>query len=499
MALPAVGEENYPTPDDVLNVILSSMQIDGARRGITIDVSPGSDHYVRAKAFAKRVSVAIANGQIARDDYSPLTATGDSLRAICEVYGVAERAASAAAGYVIVRVSSGTASIPAGFQATAPNGEKYQTTTAAVVSNGGTVQVQAVNGGEATNLDAGAKLTWDSASIGNLNQVCTVDSGGLEGGTEADTDDTLRRRLLNKLARPGVGGNASQIEQWAEEASSAVQAAYAYAAVRGPGSYDVAITSSGHTRALSSAIVSQVAAYIAGKMPGHADLNCTSVSLQLVDVVLAATLALPTSAGGAGGGWRDATPWPNASSGNVQITSYNSGTGVATTDATAANGLAVGTRIGVWDATTNQTAPVMREFTVASATLNGGFYDITVQGGFGFNPTAAYISTGAVNLVAYSETVLEKMRELGPGEKTSSVDILPRGRRQPTPEDGAETDLNSKLLTAIQNEYSEIRSLEYAARYASGTVVTRTSPSVATTTSSAPRILVLANLAIRKA
>lgn len=499
MALPAVGEENYPTPDEVLNVILSSMQIDAARRGVTIDVSPGSDHYIRAKAFAKRVSVAIANGQIARDDFSPLTATGENLRAICTLYGVPERGASSAAGYVIVRVSSGTAPIPAGFQATAPNGEKYETTTGAVASDLARVQVQAVNGGEATNLSSGTKLTWDSASIGNLNQVCTVDSGGIEGGTEADTDDTLRRRLLNKLARPGVGGNASQIEQWAEEASSGVQAAYVYAAVRGPGSYDVAITADSNDRTLSTAIVSQVSAYVAGKMPGHADLNCTSVSAQEVDIVLAATLALPTSAGGAGGGWLDATPWPNASSGNVRITAYNSSTGVATTNAAALNGLAVGTRIGVWDTDTDAEEPVMREKTVASVTLSGGFYDITVEGGFGFDPTGCYVSAGAVNLAAYAATVLAKMRELGPGEKTTSTDILPRGRRQPTPEDGAETDLNSKLLTAVQNEHSEIRSLEYAARYDAGTTNTRTSPSVPATTASAPRILVLSQLAIRKA
>jgi hypothetical protein len=85
--LPSVGEENYPTPDEVLALVLGSMQIDAARRGLEIDISPGSDHYVRAKAFSKRVSVAIANGQIARDNYNPLTATGDNLLALCALDG----------------------------------------------------------------------------------------------------------------------------------------------------------------------------------------------------------------------------------------------------------------------------------------------------------------------------------------------------------------------------------------------------------------------------
>jgi uncharacterized phage protein gp47/JayE len=502
MTLPAVGEENYPTPDDVRALILGSMQIDAARRGLDIDISPGSDHYVRASAFSKRVSVAIANGQIARDNYNPLTATGDNLLALCALYGITQRPAERAAGYVVVRVSTGSAPVPAGYRCTSPTGEKYQTTTAKTVANGETIQIQAVEGGESTNLSAGTRLTWDSASIGNLLKECTVDSGGIRNGTDADDEETMRRRLLAKLSRPGIGGNAAQIQEWAEAASSAVEAAYVYAAVRGPGSYDVALTAEGGNRTLDSTIVASVAAYVAGQMPGHADLNVTTVSPQQVDTVFAMTLALPTSAGGAGGGWRDSTPWPNATSGNVQITAYDDATGIATTDAAATNGLAIGTRIGIWfpDADNSGADAEMREYTVSYLNLSGGFYDIKVQEGFGsFDPTDAYISTGAVHLVSYATTALTKIRELGPGEKTASVDILPRGRRQPTPEEGTETDLNSRLLTAIQNEHSEIRSLEYAARYDAGTTTTRTSPSVPTTTANAPRILTPSQLAFRKA
>lgn len=499
MALPVVGEEFFPSPDDVLNVILASIQIGASQRGLTVNVLPGSDHYIRAKAFAQRVSQAVANGKIARDNYSPLTATGTSLRELCALYGVPERGASKAAGYVTVVISSGSVSFPAGFRATAPSGEKYETTTAITQSNGGKVQLQAVNGGASTNLDPGTRLTWDSATFGNLSRICTVDAGAIDGGTDADTDDTLRRRLINRLASPGVGGNASQIQQWAEEASSAVEAAYVYSAVRGPGSYDVAITAEGGDRTLSSAIQSAVAGYVVARMPGHVDLNLTSVAAQEVDVGFAASLALPASAGGAGGGWRDATPWPNASSGDVQITAYNSGTGVATTDATALNGLAVGTRIGVWDTSTDTDNPTMREYTIESVTLSGGFYNIKVQGGFGFDPTLSYISTGAINLRSYAATALEKIRQLGPGEKTTSTIILPRARRQPTPDVSNETDLNSKILTAIQNEHSEIRSLEYAARYDTGTTTPRTSPGVPTTTAQAPKILVVKFLWIRKA
>lgn len=507
MTLPAVGEENYPTPDEILALVLGSMQIDAARRGLDIDISPGSDHHVRASAFSRRVSVAIANGQIARDNYNPLTATGDNLLALCALYGLTPRAAAKAAGYTRARVSTGTAPIPAGYRCTSPTGEKYETTTAAnpTAANNGTdangVQIRAVEGGSSTNLSAGTRLTWDSAAVGNLLKESVVLSSGVTGGTDADDEETMRRRLLAKLSRPGIGGNAAQLQEWAEAASSAVEAAYVYSAVRGPGSYDIALTKAGGNRALPGAIVSEVTAYVAGQMPGHADLNVTTISGEEVDVIFAATLALPSSAGGSGGGWRDATPWPNATSGNVQITAWNSTTKIATTDTASANGLAVGTHIGLWDTVTDSEEPVMREYTVKYAALGGGgFYEIQVEGDFGgLDPTDSYISTGAVHLVSYAATALAKIRELGPGEKTTSVDILPRGRRQPTPEEGTETDLNSRLLTAIQNEHSEIRSLEYAARYDAGALTTRTSPSVPTTTANAPKTLVLNQLAFRKA
>jgi hypothetical protein len=130
--------------------------------------------------------------------------------------------------------------------------------------------------------------------------------------------------------------------------------------------------------------------------------------------------------------------------------------------------------------------------------LDGGFYTFTIAGGIGFDPTDAYISTGAANLVSYAATVLAQFRALGPGEKTTNADILPRGQRFPTVADGAESDLNSRLLTQIQTTHPELRSLEYAARYDAGTTTTRTSPSTPTTTANAPRVLVLNQFAMMR-
>jgi len=490
MALPAVGDSSYPTPGEVRDAILRTLRVLCNRRGLTINVEPGSDAYIRADAFAARVAIAIANNKIALEDSSPLDATEDALEELAGIFGVTRRPAASATGTVKI-VTTATVTIPADFRATAPNGKKYKTITAGTYANGASVELIAVDAGLDTDQDEGTKLTWDSASIGALNQVCTVEVGGLDGGADEDNDDRLRARLIRRLSFPAVGGNWSQVVGWAEESTSSVEAAYVYAAVRGPASYDVAITKAGGDRTLNSTTINAVRAYILAQMPGQNDLNLTSVTAQYVDVILKATLPLPVNAGGAGGGWRDAAPWPAE---NAKITAYNVGTGIATVNSTTAP--TVGANIGIWD----YAGETMREYTIVGPIGGGaGAWTFGVQNGFGFTPTNAYVSAGAVNLVGYTEAAMEAFAELGPGQKTTNVDIIPRGRRQPGPDVQAPTDLTIQQRRAVIEQYDEILDLEYANTYDTGTTNTRTSPSVPSTTADPPNILVVRHFAIRKA
>lgn len=492
MTIPSVTDANYPTHDELRSGLLRAIRYAYARRGLEANVLQGSELWYRYDALARRISIAIANNQISATAYDPLEAQGQDLLDLAAVFGILPRPASKASGFLIIR-ATGTVSISSGYQSTARTGRKHVTTVPRIgITNGTQVEVEAVVAGAAGNLAAGEEVTWDSAAVGGLDHRATVAPGGITGGEDADDVERVRARLLDRLAFPATGNNWAQTKADAEQASAAVQVAFVYPAVRGPSSEDVALVGSTGDGTLSGATIARVAAYVAGRQGGNPSLNVTGISNVDVDVILEASLPLPESAGGAGGGWLDGTPWPAEV---VQVTAYNSGTGVATVDGSTAP--TVGARIGIWD----QSTETMWEHTILSVS-GAGPWDITVVGGFSFDPTDAFVSAGADNMVEYANTAVGStgvFRGLGPGEKTSSADILPRGRRHPSPDVAYPSDLTNVQIKALLAAHPEFLELSYAARYEAGTTNPLTSPPLPATTADPPKRLRVQRFAIVKA
>lgn len=509
MAIPQVGNVAYPTPDEILSQLLSDVRYGYARIGVNVNVSRGSELYIRMKALAGRVSIAIANNEISLSNISPLDAEGDALTELAGVYGVVRRGASSASGNVVVSViGAGTVTIPAAFICTSPDGIQYQTPVSSTVSDGQVVAVSAVSAGVDTNQAASTVMTWDSAIIGNLAQNCTVDSGGIDGGAAEDTDEVLRERLIERLSFPAEGGTWAQVKQFAENASSSVQSAFVYPAVRGPASYDVVLTKAGTDRQLSLTNVNIVAAGILSQMPGSADLNCTAATPEYVDLLLNMSLALPVNAGGAGGGWRDAIPWPSTSEAPgvyAEVTSIANLTLASQIEvnSTAADPPKAGDRFGIWNPSGGSDgAGEMAEFAILTVGGVSGAYIITIDttqsDAISFITTGMYCSAGAVNLKAYGAQGLLAVQGLGPGEKTSDPDIVPRGSRHPGPDVGYPASLSSLTLSSVTNAYDEILGLSYEGRFDTGTTITRIEPTLPATTADPSKILVLQNLSFRR-
>jgi len=504
-----IGVAAYPTPDDVLQTMLRTLRLGYQRAGIAVNVLPGSEHYKRCEAIAGRVSIAIANGKIARADFSPLTATGDALDAICRVFGVRRRAANGAAGYVQIGTTpaSATITIPISFRGTSATGKKYDTTiTNLAITDGAKIEIRATSTGADTDLAAGAKITWSDSAIGQLKTQATVAAGGLTGGSDADTDEVLRSRLIDRISFPSAGGNVAFVKEKAEAASSAVEKAYVYAGLRGSGSCDAAVTSTAADRTLSSANVGTVLSAVVGNMPGGVvDFNVTTVTAEGVDVLLNAKLPSPANAGGAGNGWRDATPWPSGSAtigaDDGYVTAYNSVTTIATVRTTATP--VVGQHIGIWnpvgESADGVLAGAMNEYEINYVAGGVGAWTIKVTGGFKVSPLHAYVSTGAVYLADYANEFLAQMRILGPGEKTANVDLLPRARRQLGSDVANPSGVTTRILTAVQAAHPEISELTYNYRVATGTSGALTEPSIPSTTALPPNVLVLSNFALWKA
>jgi uncharacterized phage protein gp47/JayE len=498
--LPVTGAV-YPTPDELHAQLLRSLRYAYGRRGVPVNVARGSDLWERSRPVADRVSVAIANGQVELQNTNPVEATGEALTRWAATFGVFPRPASSAIGFTAVEVlpPAITVTVPQGFQATAPDGLKYRTTGPYTVANGGLVQLQATGTGSDTDQEAGTILTWDSAAIGFLGTKSTVDAGGLDGGSDADDEEQLRARLLRKLSFPAVGGNWAHVATLAEDASAAVKVAFVYNAIRGPSSYDVAVMGEPGDPVLGIAVVDQVAAAIVAEMPGSANNNTTTVDQELVDVVLNLGVPLPAHAGGAGGGFYDAEPWPstNEAPGTFARILSTFGTTI-NVDSTSADPPVAGKRFSIW----NYVDEVMVDFAILSVSGISGNYQITldpaVQGETGFIETGMYCSASAERLNNYAIDFAAALKQLGPGEKTTNPDILVYGRRKPGFDIEYPQALTSQALTALQSQYSEISDLSFAARRDSGATTTRTTPSIPSTTAGNPRKLTLKYLAFRR-
>lgn len=468
----------------------------GDQYGITFNVLPGSEQHFNSTALAAMVAPSFANEKIAVSAANPLDVQGDALIEMCETHGVIPRLASAASGLIEVQVVSGSVIIPAGYVCTAPNGTQFETTSVNTVVDGDTVQVIAVKGGSDTNLAAGTSVSWDSSSVAFLKQSATVGAGGLTGGADDDTPEELRGRLLERLSSPSNGGNWSFVREIARAASAAVKGAVVYPAIQGPGSFGVAVyTDTGNRQLENDPHVNTVAAALVAKLPGHTKINVTSVSAQDVDLILSATLPDSIELGGNGTGWLDASPFPSTANGPVKITACDTGTGTITVNlASVPSNLAAGTHFAVWD----YADETVYHFTAVTVTDVGASLEVVVQEGLPKDLSGAYLSADCVGLDDYAADFLAAMRGLGPGQKTTSVALLPRAARKPTVDEESPSDITTRLPDQVTAKHREIRSLEVTQSYDTGTTNTRTAPSVPVTTSAPPNILVLKHLALIK-
>jgi len=143
-------------------------------------------------------------------------ATTEYLERAASIWGLTRLASVKAAGTVTVTGSVGS-TIASGSELTRSDGERFVTTGISVVIPGGgsaSLTVEAVDGGEDGNTGAGQTLTFSSPPSG-VSSETTVDSTGLVGGVDEETDEQLRTRLLARLQAPPHGGTAIDYVNWA--------------------------------------------------------------------------------------------------------------------------------------------------------------------------------------------------------------------------------------------------------------------------------------------
>lgn len=205
--------------------------------------------------------------------HMPDTAEAEILERWASIYGITRQAAAQAKGNVTFSGADGIA-IPAGTQLVRADGILFSTDADTAIASGtATIGVTAVLGGAAGNTAASSSLSFVTP-IGGVNSAATVAVGGIVNGSDAEDDDSLRARLLDRVREPPHGGSSLDYQKWAKEVSG-VTRAWVYPLEGGAGNVVVRFMTDDLTAngIPTPAKVAEVQAYINERRPVTANVT----------------------------------------------------------------------------------------------------------------------------------------------------------------------------------------------------------------------------------
>lgn len=412
------------------------------------NVSEGSLDYLRGDAlgaFGEEIGNLV---QIKANAQMPDTAgktDPEELQRIARLHKTDLRPAGPSIGPMTIFTTVSTpVAIPSGAQLLDSRGLSYEVITPGPFSHGETVQIQAIDTGEATNLEQNEPLRWVSPPP-FVQQVALVGLGGLWGGVDQETIEELRQRVLDIWAHPRGGGNWSQVIDVAENSTSIVKSAFCYCAVYGGNTMHVAVTgrpsATNKSRVVPQIVIDTVIApAVIGEFPTFADIIVTGTVDWVTDISMSLNLPASTKASppGPGGGWADGNPWPR----------YVTGTGFAFVVSVIHSASFVIRAEGIPVVGTHFVYVSPGNFRVYHASITSCFqpdpmgfpldWQVTTDIGLWYNNVTSdpihvndWVFPDAEKSETYIETLLSAFASLGPAEKTSSPGLLPRALRKP--------------------------------------------------------------------
>jgi len=130
------------------------------------------------------------------------------------LYGLSKSPATFATGNIIVTGTAGQ-DILADTRLRRSDGAEFTTGIDWTTTGGSDViPVTAILAGAAGNCDAGTVLTFESP-VDQVDAATTVDTGGISGGTDVESTESLRTRLLERIRRAPQGGASNDYTEWA--------------------------------------------------------------------------------------------------------------------------------------------------------------------------------------------------------------------------------------------------------------------------------------------
>lgn len=202
----------------------------------------------------------------------PDTAESEYLERWSAIWGIRRKPAEFANGSVTFVVIADSA-IPAGTIIQRQDGIQYRALAAATVAGTtATVSVQAVLTGDDANMLAGGRVKLLSP-IAGVQAAGTVAAGGISSGSDVESDDRLRERLIARIQQPPQGGAEADYVQWGLEVAG-VTRVWPYPMQLGPGTVTVLFVTDDDPSGIipSPAKVAEVQAHIDTVRPVTAEV-----------------------------------------------------------------------------------------------------------------------------------------------------------------------------------------------------------------------------------
>lgn len=492
---------NIPgSAEPIRTQFLNDIKLEAIQQGVEDPpIQPKSTWYVMGTAVANASLVTTQNIAIAERDGSVLWAVDDELDELRIGAGLPELPAVGSRGFVRLRVFGAT-SIQAGEQLVAKkNGKRYATVDPSSPSDGGEIELQAVDNGEDTDLRSGEVLEWANTPPNVGSQVFVSNTTPLTGGRDKEEDEDKRERILDRKRNPPLGGNWAHLVE-AAKTVAAVQGAYVYPALGGPASLKVVVTrdfvpeDDDYTRVPSDGILRAARAEVQGTMPDGNSTIVQAVAEEASSVALEITIPSSSSAGGNGTGWANSTPWPPLDGGDteVTVTAIASTRQVTLSASTTTSPVAGQTRIAWWSPSDQAFAVRL----VTGVSGSAGSWAVTLERPLVDDQgnevqLGDYISPAATNTLGYGTTFSVGFAKLGPGENTDDPNRIGDGRslRHPSVDDVDPATVGGSLYRRMQQAHPEITEIGPSA-------VTTATPSVPASVADAPFVLKLDNLGI---
>lgn len=181
---------------------------------------PGSDSQLR-RSFLNVLARTLAGGlhglygfvAFIFDQVFPDTAESEFLERWGGIWGIGRKPAWPASGNITITGTNGTI-IPAATVLQRGDAAEFVTSAEVTIAGGtATASVTASDPGEAGNSVAGTTLNLVSP-IAGAQSAATVDVDGLVEGSDAESDASLRSRLLTRIQQPPHGGAEHDYLAW---------------------------------------------------------------------------------------------------------------------------------------------------------------------------------------------------------------------------------------------------------------------------------------------